>query len=235
MSSIDLAIIGIVVLSIVMGLRSGFLGLVSGIGGLVVGVILALQYQGQVAPAFAEYIDNETIRRLAAFAAIVISTVIGFRLTAYLGRELLRIVGLGWLDHVAGAVSAGAFAVAALGTLAFVAEGADIPAARETFRTSTLVTPISRASLLSTSSPWCSELKQLSSNLPISSGLETGAVPASPAIIEECTDLSSLAKRLFGGPISDALSGLVGHDVETLVGLVEEGLSALPAQLTNTV
>ena len=63
MNVIDLVIIGLVAFLALIGLRSGLLRPISGIGGLIIGVILAMQHNAEVALMLADYIEGELPRR----------------------------------------------------------------------------------------------------------------------------------------------------------------------------
>ena len=66
MNLVDLIIIGTLGLLALMGLRSGILVPVSGVAGVILGVVLATQYHGQLAFALTEHVVGETVRRVAA-------------------------------------------------------------------------------------------------------------------------------------------------------------------------
>jgi uncharacterized membrane protein required for colicin V production len=64
MTVVDLVIIGVVAFLALIGLRSGLLRPISGIGGLIIGVILAMQHNSEVALMLADYIEGELPRRV---------------------------------------------------------------------------------------------------------------------------------------------------------------------------
>ena len=65
-------------------LRSGLLMPSSGLGGLILGTVLAIQHHGQLAFSLTEHVEGETVRRVAAFGIIVLSTTIASRVIASL-------------------------------------------------------------------------------------------------------------------------------------------------------
>ena len=106
MNAADLIIIAVVGLLSAMGLKLGFLKPASGLGGLILGVILAVQHSGQVAALLVDYIEAETLRRIAAFGSILVATVVTTRMTVALTKKVLSALVLGWVDHLAGAIGA---------------------------------------------------------------------------------------------------------------------------------
>ena len=59
MNYVDLVIVGAIALFALIGLKSGILGMASGMGGLVLGVVLALQYHGQLSFALEQHVDGD--------------------------------------------------------------------------------------------------------------------------------------------------------------------------------
>ena len=57
MNWVDLVIIGTVALMALSGLRSGLLMRSSGLGGLVLGIVLDIQYHGQLTFALTDHIE----------------------------------------------------------------------------------------------------------------------------------------------------------------------------------
>ena len=70
MNALDLIIIGAVGIVALLGLKSGILKPISGIGGFVLGVFLALQNYGEVALLLSEYIEGAMFKNIAAFVSI---------------------------------------------------------------------------------------------------------------------------------------------------------------------
>ena len=73
MNVVDLVIIGLVAFLVLISLRSGLPRPISGIGGLIIGVILAMQHNAEIALMLADYIEGELPRRVVAFGGIVIA------------------------------------------------------------------------------------------------------------------------------------------------------------------
>ena len=175
MNAVDLIIIGAVGLLALLGHKSGLLKPVSGIGGLVLGIFLAMHHSAQAAPLLVDYIDGETLRRVAAFASIVLAATIACRVAAILIKWLLNTLVHGWVDHVAGAAGGAALGIILSGTTVYVLSGTNLGSTSHALEVSRLAPEISRASLISADMPWCSSIQ------------------GSPAD-QSCTDLKSLFK-----------------------------------------
>jgi len=141
------------------GLRSGLRRLISGIGGLIIGVILAMQHNAEVALMLAGYIEGELPRRVAAFGGIVIASATVARLIAWMVNKVLNTPVLGWVDHVAGAAGGGALGVVLTGTGTFLLTGAGLDTTRDALAASKLAPEVSRATVLTSDQPWCSEVE----------------------------------------------------------------------------
>jgi membrane protein required for colicin V production len=154
-NAVDLPIVATVVLLTLLGLKTGLLKPASGIGGLIIGVVIAIQYSAELAVSLEQQIEGYTVRRIVAFAVIVIITVVVSRIAAFLFKRLLKALVLGWLDHVAGAVAGAALGVVVAGTSVYLLIGADIESTRDALAESKLAPEVTRAALVSSTKPWC--------------------------------------------------------------------------------
>ena len=195
MNAADLIIIAVVGLLSALGLKLGFLKPASGIGGLILGVILAVQHSGQVAALLVDYIEAETLRRIAAFGSILVATAVTTRMTAALTKKVLSALVLGWVDHLAGAMAGAFVGIVVAGTAVYILIGADLDPTRDALATSKLAPEISRTSLLSANMPWCS-------------------YRAGGAGAESCADLKGLANKLLGPQIFGKMEELLGIEPE---------------------
>ncbi len=125
MNAADLVIIGTVGLLALLGLKSGLLKPAFGIGGLVLGTVLAIHYSGEVAPLLTEYVENDRLRSIAAFIGVLISVAVATRILAALIKKLLSALVLGWVDHVAGALVGAVFGIVLVGTAVYLLGRAD--------------------------------------------------------------------------------------------------------------
>ena len=192
MNIVDLIILGGVGLTALLGLKAGFLKSVSGIGGLILGVMVAIQQHGEVAALLVGYIDKELWRNVAGFIAVVLVATLVTRAVAFMVKKLLSALALGWADHVVGAVGGAALGLVIVSTALFIASGVDNAAARTALAESAIAPEISGASLISSSTLWC---------LARPDGAASGG----------CTDLKSLFTGLIGtdakGKVGDVLGG----------------------------
>ncbi|HBJ32199.1 MAG TPA: hypothetical protein DDY93_12635 [Dehalococcoidia bacterium] len=153
MNVVDLVIIGVVAFLALIGLRSGLLRPISGIGGLIIGVILAMQHNSEVALMLADYIEGELPRRVAAFGGIVIASATVARLIAWMVKKVLNTPVLGWVGHVAGAAGGAALRLVLAGTGIFLLTGADLDPTRDALAASKLAPEMSRATILTADQP----------------------------------------------------------------------------------
>ena len=214
MNMVDIVIIGFMLIVVVAGFKFGILAPVSKIGGLVIGLLLAVQYHDQLAFALTEQIDGETARRVAAFAAIVLGTFIAARIVASFMKKVLSILMLGWADGVAGAAVGFALGAVTLGTVLYLLTGMAPANVQAMVNESQLAPSVSQASLVSSSSPWCSQ---------------------ADADAESCLTVQSLAAELFGDDLGDKISGMIGYDVDQLTEIVDASLEGKTNELVGIV
>lgn len=212
MNVVDFIILGAVILMALMGLKAGFLKPVSGIGGLILGVLVALQMHGEVAALLAAYIDKELWRNVAGFIAVVVVTTILTRAIAIMVKKLLSALVLGWVDHVVGAFGGAALGLVIVSTALFIASGVDNAAARTALADSVIAPEISRASLISSSTPLCAAQPEGAAN-------------------GNCTDFKGLLTGLIGFDVGDKVSGMFGgYNLGELVGAMKGNINGSSPQ-----
>jgi membrane protein required for colicin V production len=214
MNVVDFVIIGIVVVIGLIGLRSGLLNQISGIGGLIIGILIAMQYNAEVAAMLVDYIEGDLPSRVAAFGGIVIATTIAAKLAVWMVRKIFRSLVTGWVDRVAGAVGGAALGLILVGTGVFLLTGADLDPTREALAASKLAPEISRATVLSSNQPWCSQI-------------DGGVVGT------DCTDINGLLDKYFGESITQKVTSFLGEDFGSLADVVQTTLSGSPDDLTG--
>jgi membrane protein required for colicin V production len=207
MNAVDFIIVGALGVTGLMGLKSGLLRPASGIGGLVLGVVLAGRHSSQAARLLADHVDSEPLRLVAGFAAIVVLTAIAARLASVALRKLLAALALGWLDRVAGVVAGIALGVVLSGTVVYIVAGADFDATRDKIAESQLAPSVSRASFISAATPWCSSMDAAS--------VEDG---------KPCTDRGGLFDQLIGRHIGDSIPKVDANDVAGVADVVKGAL-----------
>ncbi len=233
MNWVDLAIIGVVGLVALSGLRSGLLAPVSGIGGLVLGIVLAVHYHPDAALLLAEYVEGEMVRKIAGFIIVVVATVAASRIIASLVQKLLSLLMLGWIDRLAGGVAGLAIGVVMVGTIVYLLGGADNADIQDRLAESSLAASISEASLFSGSSPWCSQIEQVAAKALPEDAAKQVLTHIKDEATSECTSIASLAGELFGDTVSAKLSDMIGQDVGTLAEVVGASLSGKTQELAN--
>lgn len=209
MNAVDIAIIGAIGLVALIGLKSGVIKPVSGMGGFILGVFLAIQNYGLVVPYVAQYIEGPMIQKIAAFIAVVLIVAIAARVVGFIIKKLMSLLVLGWLDNVAGMVGGAAVATAIVGTVFYVASGLSFASNNPAFATSRLAPEVSRVTLISSQTPWCTTL----SADAIASGTP-------------CASILGMAGDLVGmdfGSKTEELTG--GQDVGSIVDVVKSSLS----------
>ena len=223
MNLVDFTIAGMIAITALFGLRTGVLAPASGLAGIVVGVVLAFQYHPLLAAELAPLLDDETIRNVASFVGIVLVTTIATKMAASALKSLLSVLGLGWVDHLAGAALGTAVGVVAVGTGVYLLAGSDSAEIQDALARSSLATPIIGASILSAAGPWCAELRHAVDRL------DHGDT-ANP---DGCAELKTYANDLVSGFVSDKLSKLLGHDVETLPDVVSASVTGSTQDLAD--
>jgi len=114
---LDIVLTLFLVLTTFLGLRQGIIRLVLLFFGLIVGIILAGQHNDIVGEWLP--IANPEYAKWAAYAIIIVGTLlVAFILSIILGRFFIKVVPLGWVDRLGGAilglVLGGLFCAAAL-------------------------------------------------------------------------------------------------------------------------
>jgi membrane protein required for colicin V production len=123
MNGFDITLAVVALILVVVGLRKGLARLLIGMGALVVAFFLAAQFHEGLAARLTGFGLGEPARKVAAYAVILVGTLIAGAIVAFLVRKLLETAMLGWADRLAGAVLglAAAMLVAALIVLPLVA------------------------------------------------------------------------------------------------------------------
>ena len=192
MGIVDLVIVCTVGVLAFIGLKIGVLKPVSGMGGIVMGAIVAFQIHSEVAVLLAGYIEGAILRNVVAYAGIVLVVAGISRLVAMLFRSFLSSIFARWMDHAAGAFGGALIGVAAVGTMVFLISGASVESTRNILDSSILAPQITKASLLSASAPLCSS--------PL----------GQRAAGTECTSLTGLISELTGFDINAKIQSMSG-------------------------
>lgn len=209
MNSVDMIIIGAVGLGALIGLKIGFLKPASGIGGFALAVFIAVHNYAAVAMVYSRLFEGELMQLVAAFGTIVVGVTVAVRLIGHFVKKLLMRLVLGWVDHVAGMLGAATVTAALIGTVFFVIGGIGFVANSSAFTDSKLVSGVSKASFISTSTPWCSSLPE--------EGVKNG---------QPCTSMIGFAGDVTGMDIQGSMDDvLAGQDLGMLVDVVKGTLN----------
>ena len=102
MNWLDIVIIVVAVLMGFLGLRQGIIKTVFGIAGLIGGIVLAGRYYSGLAAVLSP--SGATWANIAAYAIILIATLIVAGVIGWLVARLVHLVLLGWLDRLVGCI-----------------------------------------------------------------------------------------------------------------------------------
>jgi membrane protein required for colicin V production len=104
MTLVDWAVIGILLCAVIGGLMEGFFRSVCGLLGVVLGLVVAAWNYGRMAALLLPLVRIPAIANTIGFLliALVVMGLIG--LVGNLLAKTFRLLGLGWLDGLAGAV-----------------------------------------------------------------------------------------------------------------------------------
>jgi len=102
MNWLDIVIIVVAVLLGIVGLRQGIIKTAFGIAGLIGGIVLAGRYYSGLAALLSP--AGATWANIAAYAIILLATLIVAGVIGWLVAKLVHIVMLGWLDRLVGCV-----------------------------------------------------------------------------------------------------------------------------------
>ncbi len=100
MNWLDVVLGAFVILAALAGLVQGLIKTLLPLIGLMAGVVVAGNYY----KSLADHISNSTAGHVAAFAIIVLIFLIAFWVLAMVLHGLLKLMFLGWIDHLAGFV-----------------------------------------------------------------------------------------------------------------------------------
>jgi len=102
MNFVDIVILILVGLSAFAGFRSGLIRSVFSLVGLVVGVVFASWQYKHFSGEVYQITKNKTLSEAIWFCLLVLGVMVVAGLCGLLVRRLVHLVGLGWLDNLAG-------------------------------------------------------------------------------------------------------------------------------------
>ena len=206
MNVVDLIIIGSIGLLALVGLKGGIIRPASGIGGMVLGVMMGLNYQAEMAAVLAPHLNGDVVARVAGFTTVA---VLVFALTKAGALVLTKAIPgfkMGLADHLAGAFGAIVVGVLVLGTMMYLMIGVNVAPTRDVLDSSLLAPKVAMASLVSPSVPWCSSLDSGNG--------------------ENCRSYTGLIGGMIGVDINAKMQEMAGdQDVDTIMSIVKATLS----------
>ena len=104
MTAFDFVVIGIIGLSTLFAFARGFVRVVISLAAWVVALVAAFQYADLVASWLPFLAQSPRARYIVAFALIIVAVLLVGALIGWLVWRLVRLVGLGFVDRVLGAV-----------------------------------------------------------------------------------------------------------------------------------
>jgi len=123
MNAFDIGVAGLAVVLVVVGTIKGLVRILIGIGALIGAFFLAAHFHEALAGRLGFLASGEAARKMLAYALLLVGTLVGGVVVAFVVRKLLQAALLGWVDRLAGAALglAAALLVAALLVLPAVA------------------------------------------------------------------------------------------------------------------
>ena len=103
MNWLDIAIIVVIAIATLIGLRAGVIKIVLSLAGLIVGIILAGRYYEVLAEQLS-FIPQANAAKIVAFAIILIGVMIVAGVLAALLKWAASVTMLGWVNRLGGAV-----------------------------------------------------------------------------------------------------------------------------------
>ena len=105
MNILDIIILICFIPALVQGIRKGFISQVVAIVSIVAGVYLSFEFSELVSAWISQYIEgSEQVLKITAFALILIAVIAGLTVLGKLIEKMVKIVMLGWLNRLLGAL-----------------------------------------------------------------------------------------------------------------------------------
>jgi uncharacterized membrane protein required for colicin V production len=88
-----------------LGILRGAVRISLGLGGMILGLLVALQYETVLAPYIQRVVKDDVVAHLLAFAMLVMAMMALAILLGWILRHLLKKAHLTWLDRILGAAA----------------------------------------------------------------------------------------------------------------------------------
>ena len=109
MNGFDLLVLVLATAFVMLGLFRGLLRLALSIGGLLLGLLLAIRWEDAATPHVRKFVDSDLWAPMIAFVGIVVLVVVASVLASAVLHRFLKVAHLAWVDRILGA-SAGLLA-----------------------------------------------------------------------------------------------------------------------------
>jgi len=129
MNWLDLAMLGLVLLSVVIGLVRGFVQEALSLATWVLAIWLGLSFAADLAALLPAGIENARLRLIIGFAALFIVTLLAGAVLNTLAGHLVKYTGIGGTDRLLGVLFGAVRGVLVLAALAMLAELTALPQA----------------------------------------------------------------------------------------------------------
>ena len=146
MTAFDLVVIGVVALSALLAFVRGFVRVTVSLAAWVVAALAAIHFSEPLGAVLPDFGGAPATRYVAAFALIAIAVLIAGAVTGWLLWRLVRVIGLGPVDRVLGAVVGVARGLLLVVLAVLLAGLTDLPR-RDWWQNATLAPPLVTAAL----------------------------------------------------------------------------------------
>ena len=102
MNGLDFAVVGILLLSMLLGLWRGLISEVLSLAGWPIAIVLSKLSAGSIAPLLP--IEHEEVRIAAAYVLVFIAALVACGVLARLIARMLKAIGSDWTDRMMGGV-----------------------------------------------------------------------------------------------------------------------------------
>jgi membrane protein required for colicin V production len=104
MTLVDWTVVIIMLAAVIAGMAQGFFRSVCSLGGLVLGLGIASWNYGRIAALLLPVVRIPAVASTIAFLLIALLVMLAIGLIGNLLAKALKMIGLGWLDRIAGAI-----------------------------------------------------------------------------------------------------------------------------------
>lgn len=151
MTVFDYVVLGVIGLSVLLGLMRGFVRESLGLAGWIIALFAARSYGVQAAAMLPGGIPNESLRMLAGFLVVFLGVLLVTSLLAVGVSEMVKKIGLGMLDRGLGLLFGGARGLLIVGVMVLLGGMTSLPQ-RQEWRDATFSSPLE--AMVQAASPW---------------------------------------------------------------------------------